>query len=425
MRGSGKTSIIGCIVLMVSITMWMAAVSAWSHLGMHPIADTIRYTASGEGMAFQDVQLLSDRMERLGQGTVTGWGQSIDEAIEAQLTGASLNVDAVWVDGDISRVGLFEAVRGIVPSRLRAGQCIVDTQTANALFGSVDIIGQTVVMGDDRLSVCAVVEDKRDLLDLGRGMIFLLPDTGQTSVKMRALAFGLYYDAEKTIQERAQALLTSAGMESDGIFDDFSDRDQAMQFVLSLPGCVMTLVAVWWIGQSIWVTVRRMILPDRTKRIGSGIFRVGIMAGIAGLMIKCVRWPGGLPPSMLPTRWSDFGFWTAKAKQTAGHWIDERLIGALRSDMAQSGVSVLCLLMGLIALVSVLWAIGRLRLGSWTSVWERVVGIVFAAMGFILGFGIARYMRIEPIVWAGMLSAPVGLVTAFMILEDCKEEETV
>lgn len=297
-----------------------------------------------------DFDALDALREAIGDapGSVTAYAQKTDVAISTKDGIGTSKVDALWMDGFTGLALDARVLYGSLPVLHQQSDCALDADTARSLFGSADIVGQRVVVGEVELTVCAVFELPRGrFLDWGanpgRGIALCPAALAPKDTKIDALAFSAPPSGEKSSQELCKAWMDEAGITTPGRKVMRADRHAlyglwGQAFALLTAGWtawVLARVAAIWGAGAVRCWWRARADPLRTAREGQralfwGLLGCAVALGGAVAAMTLPKLTLDVPPSYLPTRWSDLGFWSSLLKKTSQAAAQRAMEGTLR-----------------------------------------------------------------------------------------------
>lgn len=328
MRNYGRKALWGALALALAVGSIALATRLIALADTVARADITYHTADGDGKpGFDALDGLRDVIEASDvPGTVAAYAQTMSSAIQTEDGVAKTKVDALWVDG---YAGLFLDVHmlaGLLPVFAGQSDCALDAATALTLFGSTDIVGQKVMVDDLELTVCGVFALPEGLpawgASPGRGIALCPAALLEEDPGVDALVFSLPPGGEKDPEEQSEQWMRDAGISVPSQRTDKAERHA----LYALWGEAFALVVALWTA---WALVRvaaqllmtgigrfrRVALdPLASPRLGLRALLLGLAGGVAalGAVAAIVLWPPlafHVPPSYLPTRWSDLSFW--------------------------------------------------------------------------------------------------------------------
>jgi hypothetical protein len=194
---------------------------------------------------------------------------------------ASVQVTAVGCLGEAARAWPAELLAGNWPGQLQENACAVSDAAAQALWGSTDILGQTLRCGTAEYLVCGIFHDSRPV------WVYTAEQTeGFTAVELAGPDNG---------NERQTAL------------------GYAMYSGLGTPDSIIygnsmaalargaALLPLWLAGVALLIAFYKRC-PAKRKRLG-----LWVLLGLLALLLPRIL--SGLPGWLIPSQWSDFDFW--------------------------------------------------------------------------------------------------------------------
>lgn len=349
MRTELKRLLWGAAALAMAVTCILGA--KWL-LGL---ADTsaradVTYYATGDKPGFDKLDALR---EAIGDepGAVTAYAQKNNVAISTQDGIGKSQVDALWVDGFTGLALDARVLHGSLPVLDAQSDCALDADTARSLFGSTDIVGQRVIVDDVELTVCAVFELPRGTFlawgaNPGRGIALCPVAFAPKDTKIDTLAFAAPSGGEKSPEERCRAWMEKAGISPPGRKLVRAERHALyalweQMFALLAAGWtawVLARIAALWGAGAVRQWWRLRADPLLPARAGWRVLWWGLLgcAGALGGAVAVLTLPKlalDVPPSYLPTRWSDLGFWSSLFVKTGQSAAQSAMEGALRPEL--------------------------------------------------------------------------------------------
>lgn len=370
MRKYRRKALWGALALAVAVGSIALATRLIALADTAARADITYHTADGDDKpGFDTLDGLRDAIEASNvPGTVAAYAQTVSRAIQTEDGVAKTKVDALWVDG---YAGLFmdaHMLAGLLPVFAGQSDCALDAATALTLFGSTDIVGQKVTVDDLELTVCGVFTLPEGLLawgaSPGRGIALCPAALMEEDPGVDALAFTVPSGGEKDPKEQSEQWMGDAGISVPSQRTDKAERHA----LYTLWGEAFALLAALWTA---WTLVRvavqllmtgigrfrRIALdPLASSRLGLRALLLGLAGGVAalGAAAAIVLWPPlafHVPPSYLPTRWSDLSFWP-KLLASRGEAAAQRAMEvALRPELLEQALLRWVPWLGCLALV--------------------------------------------------------------------------
>lgn len=196
----------------------------------------------------------------------------------------------VEVIGDGALLFPLQAVTGTFP---REGGCVIDRDSAQALWGDAMALGKTVTWEGRDYVVSGVLFRSRPLLLVG--------GDGRDSFTPTSAVVRPSRDTPFPRQE-LEAFLGRLGLAAPPVTWDLARVADLLRLAALFPAWLFCLVLA--------ARGLRDLLPGRWTRLM-------VLAGAGWLLARVFRFPPLIPPELLPTRWSDFGFWRRRLLQAA------------------------------------------------------------------------------------------------------------
>lgn len=188
------------------------------------------------------------------------------------------------VSGEPARASYVKFTAGGYPSELDEGSCAISQSLSHAIFGSEDTLGLTVKIDGEPYKICGIYEGEEP------SAVFVDDSASFQNVEL----YGA--DGEEVTTEVAMEIAGKLGGEPKDMIDGYGMRSVLKLLLvaeLALP--IIGLVVIFLMRQS--GNARRILL-----------FTVLLLLAVSLPLIL-----SQLPTWIIPTRWSDFDFWTSLA----------------------------------------------------------------------------------------------------------------
>lgn len=271
------------VLLGLFCLFWYAASCAQQYI--IPYQNMVRVYS--EEVAVNRLEQAVFRVEQAGVDLppLLAWTQQESQSITGYLN-RQTEVEMLTYWGDASLFFNVSFVSGSWPTDDTG--CVLDEHAADALWGSAQVIGQKVKYGEKSLQVTGVIPD--------RGGVVFLPATETETVAMSDFVLDL--SAEQNGIVGAQMALQR--LKISGSCYDYGLPVFLAQLFSTAAAMVMIVQMCWSI-----VSMHRRMVPIRLLTvISAGLCLAGLAVLIWGSALPAI------PSRMLPTRWSDFDFWT-------------------------------------------------------------------------------------------------------------------
>lgn len=231
-------------------------------------------------------------------GEIVLWKQGEIEEIVNPTLKNNILVPTIIAYGSMEVTTPMELYCGTYVYKEDKNGCVIDVNTANELFGNTNIIGKVIACGNKQYEIRGVVKTKRP--------IFLRQSMEDEKVKFNQLEFVFEEDLDNKIQA-AKLFLIQYGKGEDAVYLDGILYGTIAQRFSTLP--YFTLSACMF-----FLTIKNLMKKGR-KGIYQSIFFMVIVLGYTAGLYYYIGNPFYMPSQWIPTKWSDFDFWTAKWKE--------------------------------------------------------------------------------------------------------------
>ncbi|MCL1963508.1 MAG: ABC transporter permease, partial [Firmicutes bacterium] len=339
----------GVLWLIAGILCWCGARGALSAREGLWNKGRVSYRNPGAATTAEGVQKLRKEMKKEDGGLVAGWGQQLSQFVSAPETNGSNAVDVLWTEGDAALVWDVRMLQGNLPRQGDANGCALDAHTALKLFGSCDIVGRSVKIADQWMEIRGVFALPEGLsvmgADPGRGLAFAPAVLAPGGVAMTAIEFILYIGQESPVSQ-VSGWMRAAGISTGGDFDTHADERGLLSLLMDVPAYMLGLCILLelyaggaQIGKKCLKRQRLLrenrLTPARAWLRLFSVYGAGAICllGFAALVAALMPSIRSIPPSYLPTRWSDLSFWPGLAEKGLQSWAQTALTVSLRPDM--------------------------------------------------------------------------------------------
>lgn len=215
------------------------------------------------------------------QLSFTSWKQIDNATVEYLDLNKRATVDVIKVCGDSSLV-----INGPILFWDNKEGCLIDKETAYALFGSEKVVGEVINYEDRELEIVGIHKGMHNT-------VVMQTDNNSTE-SMDAVAV----EVSDTVSRSIKAFTDRYGITGEGI-DNRVYYNMSNIFIMILPFIIFMILIVTFI---------REILKVKRKPILCLIYIIitivffAIFIKILGIEIK-------IPYDIIPNKWSDFGYW--------------------------------------------------------------------------------------------------------------------
>lgn len=222
---------------------------------------------------------------------------------------------------------------GKLPSEGETSGCAIDEAVADRLWGSANVVGETLVFQKKEYTVLGVLK--------GKGGAVLLP---AAAGEARFVNLSLDVSDSSNPRRSAQSFVARHALEQPDAVISSAALPAFARFFILLPAILGALCLLWVLLREVW--------EIRGQPVLFGLYLAGIVL-IAALGVLLGGFNLSFPQNLVPTRWSDFSFWqrtlsTALANLQGGLSArkllpDRILMGDLFGLIAASFAACLCL----------------------------------------------------------------------------------
>ncbi len=365
--------------LALAVFCWAGAASALQTLNIQTSVNRVSFRETGTvATAFSSIKKLRDTMQGVYGGepsaaAVTAWTQALSQSVAHRETNGSASVDILWFDGSAADIWSLQVVRGIMPGQGDTTGCALDDATTLKLFGSTNVIGQTVTVGGKDLTLRAVFRLPTGATsfaaDPGRGLAFCPAAAGSDTLRVTAYEFLIPTGSEQEPGAQAKGYLTSAGLRAPSTMYKRADQRQVYALMSKIPGALICLFLLIELVRGAWgltrATIRHSRDALRSMTLPSSVGHriaftgIGVLILFLGAMAFAVwQMPRDwhVPPAYLPTQWSDLSFWPALVTTWAKNETQMAFSVAFRPDLVWRTLAVWIGALGALSTFSLLLA---------------------------------------------------------------------
>lgn len=276
------------------LLMWYGSAACQKKMEWFDNSVSVRWE-SGKGVSPAQMSQVLERQIKAG-GELPSfvlWTSHYEQILHGDFYPNPVNGEVFEYYGDISRLQLCRFRYGYWPGDEKG--CVIDEGTAHALWGSSDVLGQTIQWNERTWYVCGVVEG------------------------MDGLAF---FPAEETEERMFQGLWLNLSEEQGGTYaaeqilqkyqlpvGDMTDLGLYVwlfQILAALPAFLLWAWTLMCIARRLWKLRYTWLLF---------LMSVPLMFAGTAAISWTVGFPWNVPARFLPTRWSDGSFWGSLCTQ--------------------------------------------------------------------------------------------------------------
>lgn len=211
------------------------------------------------------------------------WQEKGEHMVKADNSGRSAEATVMIVRGKMS--ALFGEFAPLTQEDMQG--CCIDEQTAVALFGSRDVIGNQLNFDNKTYVV-------RGILRNYGGLIVIRPSFQELTDRITI----------KTVEDTASTIQSREFMAQYGINGSVLNHVMLKEVVQIFPLLLPLCIGIWLLW-SIRSSLKRDIHCRSERYVYYG-FLILTLIVLAVTLVKYIQ----IPKDMIPTRWSDFQFWS-------------------------------------------------------------------------------------------------------------------
>ena len=127
----------------------------------------------GQGIDVETMKQWEERAEALGIVRMAGWRAGEEETVTSLSTGRWRRAKVTWVYGTMELADKEQLLWGRFGIAQEENCCVISEGLARNLFGSVDVVGEQVKMGDRVLMVSGITKKDKEavILPPAKGMV--------------------------------------------------------------------------------------------------------------------------------------------------------------------------------------------------------------------------------------------------------------
>lgn len=308
MKKHGR-DIMEMLLIFAGLMLWGCAVSKYGDLSRSFGGISLRFETNPQDIE-NIVELRSRQKEAGTDSKLTAWRQDYGLKIEDRDLGLRIESDVIYMWGDGKDL----------PDTYGASGCVISGDKAYELWGSRDVLGKTVYIDGVSYKVTAVTDSMR-------GIIAVKRDDYETGVKFVSL------DMEPK-SNRSESNESDARIEEFMLQNSYgADSSINYSALLSVLGNFPVLPAL---AISALMSVRILSGLYRAVKHKNGYMAIAYHAFFLILWVCICFFAGSfsleIPGNFIPTKWSDFDFWSGLAERYKGDLRGLRLMPVYALD---------------------------------------------------------------------------------------------
>lgn len=226
---------------------------------------------------------------------ISAWNCLEEQTITNEELSLSYKVHFVEVYGDIKQVYPMELTVGNLLTPNDYEGCIIDNEVAYQLFGTVNPVGNRISYGNEHFYIRGIIKSPKPVF------FRQIHDKEHT-----------YSNIELVYSDDADGnKLANAFMEQNNLVDSYTILDgsffgRIFNSLYQVPAWFLCIYVLYQILRAIW---KRRTIPLQVLILSLGFLSVWmVLKWVLDFRIS-------IPEHLIPTKWSDFSFWTEKYKE--------------------------------------------------------------------------------------------------------------
>jgi len=253
------------------------------------------------GMTAQSITIALEREKSTGSGTnieITAWKSVKETTVKNKYLNRSKAVTALFIKGDMSEVASMGLISGnfVYPGDNRG--CLIDIETAYALFGTRSVIQNTISVNNKDYYIRGVVKMPVPIIMFAQN----LPTEEYSCLEIK-------YDNMENSIDKVNIFLSKNGFEKNYVIIDEHFYGRLIYSIAVLP--------IWIFYLLIYCCLLKQVMAEKSRVCQPVFFLYFIMIHIllllgAGLLYQLTGNPLYFSERYIPTKWSDFEFFKTK-----------------------------------------------------------------------------------------------------------------
>lgn len=315
-------------LILLSVLLW--GIALWQGERIKSYAGDIQIRYHGQGVPAQTVDRMREAVgmpegerqqgERLPE--MAAW--SVEYYVEAEnpLLGFKQNVTCITVNGAMDQIVKERLVAGTYGYADDEEGCVISSKTAWALFGATNVTGRSISVKGKEFLVRGVTAASYPLV--------ILPAKRLGTECFACVSFS----GSDGLEGVAEEMAVRFGLPEHGTRINGSFYYAAVRLGAALPG--------WALLLGFWRLCKRMerAADRRGKKRSEGALKIRrlllfllLLGGAVWLIWYGFRFPG----DFIPSRWSDFSFYSEKFRQIKENMLDIAALPKTRWDIEMTG----------------------------------------------------------------------------------------
>ena len=339
MRSLWSRYLLKAFILAAALFCWVHALILTGDMFRSAGSVSFRYGTGGISGA------AAERMLEEESAPFAAWLQESGRSVSEPEFSRDSTVQILEIAGDAELVlPADELLYGFLPMRGSADTCAIDAATAYALWGGMDVSGETLLYDDREYTVTGVFSRPQNTM--------LMQSRLKTDTVFPYLELSV--SGMNTARRQSDKFRARYSLPEPDILTDHLETAAMLRQLALLPVLLAAALLLW--------KVLRRSFGKPVSSLGRAGFMVVMVAGVL-ISAWAIGFSPVVPAAAIPGRWSDFSFWSGFAEDMAERIRLSRAFAWPATDLLRLQVQHLLFLYSGLALtgfvIGILWKRGK------------------------------------------------------------------
>lgn len=318
-----KVKLFCCVASVLTLLIWLH--SLYMADGINKLHRTVSIRIQGMGVDAGSLdRAVADEMEKKQDvPEVTAWNPGGSKTVANRNLMRKTKIPVIHVRGDMQSAAPVTLAAGSYAYAEDEEGCVIDTESAWLLFGTVDVAGNPVMIEEERYLVRGVVRSDQPVI--------MIQDTRDTA---RFTNLELKYQDAEWGQKHGEEFIYQNGLAEQYTIIDGRFCGKLMNWMVRLP---------------LWIAVIILMVPWGIKKCFAAGNRFGKSKGLepytgflltalfcillTGFLVRFWSSPLYIPARWIPDKWSDFEYWSRLCRTIGEEWRTIRYLNPNLKDV--------------------------------------------------------------------------------------------
>jgi hypothetical protein len=291
---NAKTKILFLFLFLIVFLLWGNSMYYGQYIEEHYQSVSIRMKTASVSKKMLDTTTKNE--QQTGElKEASAWNRVENIMVQCDELNTKAILQLIEVFGNMEAVYPIDLVYGSIPTPDDYEGCLIDEKTAYTLFHTTDVIGNQLSCVDRRYYIRGIIRSSEPvcLLEVG--------DEEKSYPNLE-----LIFNDRQNGSILAENFLRLLGIANQYVMIDGSLCADMLKQVCLLPAWLLGFCLIYDLFLVLW---RRRTIPIQVIVLLALILLLGfLLSWLIGSRIM-------LPPQLIPTKWSDFSFWSRKANE--------------------------------------------------------------------------------------------------------------